>query len=173
MRAHRNVGIVDEQKIVPRVRDQLRQRAHLAVRSQPLRALDQPDGPLGKLGLQLLDCRDSRIVERRHAKQQLELARVALPAMAAEGVHHAGVEPLERFENADAGRELCPRCAPVMQKNPCRHQRRQKVSHPGHGQRRRHDLHGLRQCVRHEGSLQFSQLSVVSRRRWQLRNANH
>jgi hypothetical protein len=43
-----------------------------------------------------------------------------------------------------------------MQKNPRRHQRRQKVSHPGHGQRGRQDLHGLRQCVRHKGSLQVS-----------------
>jgi hypothetical protein len=52
--AHRNVGIVDEQKIVARVRGELRQRAHLAVRAQPLGALHQPDRPLGKLGLQLL-----------------------------------------------------------------------------------------------------------------------
>jgi hypothetical protein len=47
-----------------------------------------------------------------------------------------------------------------MQKNLRRDQRRQKVSHPSHGQHRRRDLHGLGQCVRHhKSSLQWSVMS--------------
>ena len=48
-RRNRNVRVIDQQKIVPRMRRQLHQRAHLAVGSQPLRALHQPDRPLRKL----------------------------------------------------------------------------------------------------------------------------
>ncbi len=35
----------------------------------------------------------------------------------------------------------------LVQEYACRHNRRQKVSQSGHGQRGRRDLHGQRQCV--------------------------
>ena len=95
MRPHRNVGIVDEQNIVARVTGELRQRAHLAVCPQPLGALDEPDRALRKLRLERRHRRRRGIVERTHAEEQLKLARIILPAMAAEGVHHAGVEAFE------------------------------------------------------------------------------
>ena len=82
--------------------------------------------------------------------------------MTAEGVHHAGVEAFERLENAHAGSELNPRCAPLAQENLRRSHGREKVTHPGHGQRRRRDLDSLRQDVRHEGSLQLSVVSCQS-----------
>ena len=149
MRPHGNVGIVDEQYFVARVRGKLHQRADLAVCAQALGALDELDRVLGKLRNQIFNRCRRGIVERTHSEQQLELARIILPAMTAEGIHHAGVEPFERFENAYVGRELGPRGAALAEKTARRCEAREKVAHPGHGQRRRYELDRLSQDVGH------------------------
>jgi len=60
-RADGDVGVVDEQKIVAGVRCQLNERTDLAVGSQAQRALDEMDGAIRELGLQLGDGRYGRV----------------------------------------------------------------------------------------------------------------
>ena len=144
------------------MRGQLHQRAHFAVGSQPLWALDETNRGHRKFLPQLLHSRYGGIVERPNAKKQFKLPGITLPAMAAEGVDHARIEPLERFENADAGRELRLNAwaAAAEKKSARSNNHRQIVAHPCNGQRRRRYLYSLGQCVRHhKGSLQFSVLS--------------
>ena len=69
MRGDGDIGVVDEQEIVPRMKGHLKQRADFAVGSQPFRALDELDGEGRKLGLQAFDGRYGRIVERGYPEE--------------------------------------------------------------------------------------------------------
>ena len=110
---------------------------------------DQSDRPIGELRLQLSGRRRGGIVHRRHAEDQLVFARVVLPAVAAERIHHARIEAFERFENADPRREPGQWAATPEEKHPRREEGGQIITHPGHGQNRGYHLHGLCQSVRH------------------------
>ena len=161
-RRNSDVRIVDEQEVIARVGCKLRKRAHLAIRSQPRRAFNQLDRESGELQLQLFHGRNGWVVERRSAEQQFIFARVILPAVAAEGIHHAGVEALQRFENADARGKRRDGRAPLCDEDARRKNGGEKVAHPGHGQHRGHNLHGLSENVRHHSSKSKRQRTVIS-----------
>ena len=98
-----DIGVVDEQIAVTGVGYELDQRADLSVGSQEVGALDELNGFIGKLLPELFDGGGGRVGERGNAEEYLVLPGVALAAVATEGIDHAGIEPLEGFENADAG----------------------------------------------------------------------
>ena len=76
-------------------------------------------------------------------------AGVALAAMAAEGIDHAGVESLEGFEDADAGGECGESGTAPGEKDACGDEGGQEVAHAGDSQNRGEDLHGMGQDVGH------------------------
>ncbi len=149
VRRDRDVGIVDEQIVVTRQGSELGQGADLAVGAEALRALDESYGTGWKLALELLDRGCGGIVERRHAKEELELASVILTAMASKGVEHARIDALEGFEDGDAGREVLRTRNPLGEKDIGGDECGEEVGHSGHGERRRQPFDGLCDCVRH------------------------
>jgi hypothetical protein len=66
-----DVGVADEQELALRVGNELGESADLAVGAEALRALDEPNGAIGKLLLQLLDGRGGGVGERGDAEEQV------------------------------------------------------------------------------------------------------
>ncbi len=120
MRSDGDVGIANEQEFVLRVGNELREGADFAIGAEAVGALDEANGAIRKLLLQLLDGCDGGVVERGDAEEEFVGARVILAAVAAKGIEHAGVDALEGLENADAGEEGWERRAARGNENPCR-----------------------------------------------------
>ena len=69
IRADGDVGVVDKEKLEPRMRHHLDQRTHLAVGAEAFGTLDEADGMIGKLRLKLLNSRYRGLVERRNTEE--------------------------------------------------------------------------------------------------------
>src|SRR5215472_1993509 len=86
MRADGDVGVVDEEEFVVRVRRELHQCTYLPIGAEARRTLDQANRAIGKFALQFVDRVNRGIVERRDPKEQLEFSVVVLATMRAKGV---------------------------------------------------------------------------------------
>ena len=100
-----DVGVVDEDVLVARVREHLGEVGELAVGAEALGALDEADVDVRVVDAEAGDLGDGGVVERADAEEELEGAGVVLRAVAGEAGVHARVDALDGLEDGDAGGE--------------------------------------------------------------------
>jgi len=144
-----DVGVVDEQEGVAGVGCELNEGADFTVGPEAGGAMDELDGKTRKFALKFFDGCDGWVLEGGNAEEKLVIAGVGLAAMAAEGVQHCGVKPLEGLEDGDAGGEGGKRGAAGGDEDPGGEDGGEKVAHAGDGEDRGKNLHGLGECVGH------------------------
>src|ERR1700722_19337409 len=98
-----NVTVVDQNIFVLRATQHLHQVTHLAVSAQQLWAQHQTDRSLRELRLQPFNSRYRRISHAADLKQNLVRTLILLHAVAGKAGIHFRVQPLDRFQYADAG----------------------------------------------------------------------
>jgi hypothetical protein len=138
-----DIGVVDEQIGMARVGGELDEVADLSVSSETGGAVDEADGMLGKLSLELFDGGRGGVVEWGNTEEQFVLAGVGLTAMATKGVDHGRVKAFERFKDGDArGKSWEWGAARGDEYQSCE-DGGEEIAHAGNGEHRGEDLHGM------------------------------
>ena len=147
VRVYGDVGVVDEEKFVPRLRSELNERAHLAVGAEARWALYESDRLIGKFALQLANGRNGEIIKRRDTEEKFEFAEIVLVAVRAKRIEHVGIEALQRFENGDARREGRKWRSTGREKHARGDDGEEEVRYSCYGQDRGQRFNGQGECV--------------------------
>ena len=116
IRADADVGVIDDEVVVAGVLHELREVADFAVGAEDIGAEDELDGVIGEVGLELANDGAGGIVERGDAEEDFVWAGVILAAVAGEGFGHAGIDAVDRLEDADGRGKVGGREARAAQK---------------------------------------------------------
>src|SRR5450432_1018639 len=109
---HTDVAIVDDDVLVPRFRDHVRQVADFGIRAQGSQAKHDPDGNLRKFSFQSLYKFNSRIIGVTDSENDF-VCGILLQTMAAKALIHFRICALERLQNGNWNYGWCWAGAPA------------------------------------------------------------
>src|SRR6202034_907301 len=133
--ADANIAVADDEVVITGLGHKLGEVGDLAVRAEDVRGVDEADGVVRKLRLELVDDSGSGIVEARDAEENLVIAGVVLAAVAGKGFEHTGIEAMEWLENSDGGGESGRELRPA-EKGTCAPEGDEEVAESGNGEQR-------------------------------------